>query len=51
MMTRMPSPLLNRLLATPVMTPLCQKPPSPITAIGRFAMFGPTAAALARLMP
>ena len=31
-----PSPLLNRLEATPVISPLCQKPPSPMIAIGRF---------------
>ncbi len=46
-----PSPLLKRLLATPVMSPLCQKPPSPITAMERLAMLGPTAAALASDMP
>ena len=35
-----PSPLLNRFEATPVMSPLCQKPPSPITAIGRRSQIG-----------
>ncbi len=48
---RTPSPLLNRLEATPVIRPLCQKPPSPMIAIGRFCMFGVTAAALASDIP
>src|SRR4029450_9623025 len=46
-----PSPLLKRFEATPVTRPLCQKPPSPITAIGRRSMLGVTAAALASDMP
>src|SRR4029078_13691262 len=46
-----PSPLLNRLEATPVINPLCQNLPSPMTAIGRLSMFGVTAAALASDMP
>src|SRR5215472_8641074 len=50
MITSTPSPLLNTFEATPVIKPLCQKPPSPITAIGRFAMLGATAAALAKDM-
>jgi hypothetical protein len=37
--------------ATPVITPLCQNPPSPMIEIGRLAMLGPTAAALASDMP
>src|SRR6185503_4302191 len=46
-----PSPLLNRFEATPVISPLCQKPPSPITAMGRFLRFGVTPAALASDIP
>ena len=46
-----PSFLLNRFEATPVISPLCQKPPSPITEIGRAIRFGATAAALASDMP
>jgi hypothetical protein len=42
---------LNRFEATPVIRPLCQKPPSPITAMVRFSMLGPTPAALASDMP
>jgi hypothetical protein len=51
MITSTPPPLLNTFEATPVINPLCQNPPSPITAMGRFAMFGATAAALASDMP
>ena len=40
MMISTPSPLLNRFDATPVISPLCQKPPSPMIAIGRLSMFG-----------
>ena len=35
MITSTPSPLFIRLEATPDSSPLCQKPPSPITATGR----------------
>ena len=37
--------------ATPVSRPLCQKPPSPMTLIGRFACVPETAAAEASDMP
>ena len=37
--------------ATPVISPLCQKPPSPMIAIGRRSILGVTAAALAKDMP
>ena len=40
MMTSTPSDLLCSAVATPVCTPLCQKPPSPITAIVRFCWIG-----------
>ena len=52
MMTRMPSPPFIRRDETPDSRPLCQKPPSPMTAIGRFCWKLVTAAAFdARLMP
>ena len=51
MMISTPSPLLNRFDVTPVIRPLCQKPPSPMTAIGRRSKLGVTAAALASDMP
>src|ERR1043165_3510923 len=49
--TSTPSPLLSRFEATPESRPLCQKPPSPITATARFDDIGLTPAAAARLMP
>src|SRR3954463_15598684 len=51
MITSTPSPLLSRLEATPESRPLCQNPPSPITATARLDDIGPTPAAAARLMP
>src|SRR5450756_669175 len=51
MMISTPSSLLNTALATPEDTPLCQKPPSPITVTTRLSNIGPTADALARPRP
>ena len=45
------SSLLNTAPATPVMRPLCQKPPSPMTLIGRLVCVPETAAAEASDMP
>ena len=47
----MPSCRLIVAADTPVVSPLCQKPPSPITVITRLAKAGATAAALARPSP
>ena len=43
--------MLNMALPTPLVRPLCQKPPSPIIEITRLPMFGATPAALASPMP
>ena len=43
MMTRIPSFLLNTVLAIPEVSPLCQKPPSPIMVTVRLANIGSTA--------
>jgi hypothetical protein len=51
MTIRMPSCLLIAATETPVVSPLCQKPPSPITVMTRLAKAGATAAALARPRP
>jgi hypothetical protein len=49
--TRTESCLLYTALATPLVSPLCQKPPSPITEITRLPNAGATAPAEARPMP
>jgi len=51
MMTSTPSPWLSSAEDTPESRPLCQKPPSPMIAIGRRAEKLRTPALLARLMP
>src|SRR5258708_33748129 len=51
MITSTPSPWLSRCEATPESRPLCQKPPSPMIAIGRRAEIAPTPAQPARLIP
>jgi hypothetical protein len=51
MITRMPSFLLNTVLAMPVVRPLCQKPPSPIIVTVRLANIGFTAEFEARPRP
>ena len=51
MMTRMPSFLLKTWFATPVVSPLCQKPPSPMIVTVRFAIAGFTAEFDARPRP
>ena len=51
MMTSTRSPRLNIDEATPLKSPLCQKPPSPITEMVRFCITGATAPAAASDMP